>query len=197
MVGTFEIQKEKLEYQIQSLKTQVELLSLVDPNFSLVSELEKLLVKDLEFKKLQEDINKAIQDLQEKDKFLEKSLPENESLRRQLEATKNRLVEAKHLIWDNLIREVKKLKYYLVELEDERELDTTCLVNVTTIQESLGDKPLQALNAINYLDRRTQAQLTFAGIQDRLEIISQDRKYVIKDFMIKDIIVKDKFMLGG
>ena len=42
MVGTFEIQKEKLEYQIQSLKTQVELLSLVDPNFSLVSELGKL-----------------------------------------------------------------------------------------------------------------------------------------------------------
>ena len=105
---------------------------------------------------MREYLNKAKQDLQEKDKALEQSSAENESLRRQLEATKNSLIEAKHLIWDHLIREVKKLKYYLVELEDERELATTYLANVSTNQESLGDKPLQALNAINYLDTRTK-----------------------------------------
>lgn len=60
MVGTFETQKEELEYQIQSLKSQVKQLSLAVPNFSLVSELGKLLVKYLESKKLQEDLNKAI-----------------------------------------------------------------------------------------------------------------------------------------
>ena len=38
--------------------------------------------------------------------------------------------------------------------------------------------------------------MTFASIQDRLEIIYQARKYVIKDFMMKDIIAKDNFMLG-
>ena len=153
-------------------------------------------VKYLELKKLQEDLNKAKQDLQEKDKALEQSSVENESLRRELETTKNNLIEAKHFIWDHLRREIKKVKDYLVELEDERELATLCLANVSTIQESLADKPLQALNAINYLDTRTKAQFTFAGIQDRLEIISQARKYVIKDFMMKDIIAKPNFMLG-
>ena len=46
------------------------------------------------------------------------------------------------------------------------------------------------------MDTRTKAQLTFAGIHDRLEIISQAVKYVIKDFMMKDIIAKANFMLG-
>ena len=117
-------------------------------------------------------------------------------MRRQLQDTKNSLIEAKHLIWDHLIREVKKLKDYLVELEDERELATTYLANVTTIQESLGDKPLQALNAINYLDTRAKSQLSFVGIHDRLEIMPQAREYVIKDFMMKEIIAKANFMLG-
>ena len=105
-------------------------------------------------------------------------------------------MNAKQIIWDHLAKEIKKVKDYLVELEDERELATTCLANVSIIQESLGDKPLQALNAINYLNTRTKAQLIFAGILDILEIISQARKYVIKDFMMKDIISKDNFMLG-
>lgn len=131
-----------------------------------------------------------------KDKVLEQSLAENESLRRQLEATKNNLIEAKHLIWDHLIREVKKLKDYLVELEDKRELSTTYLDNVSTIQEILGDKPLQALNVINCLDTRTKTQFTFVGIKYILEIISQATKYVIKDFMMEDIIAKANFMLG-
>ena len=105
-------------------------------------------------------------------------------------------MNAKQIIWDHLANEIKKVRDYLVELEDERELATTCLANVSIIQESLGDKPLQALNAINYLNTRTKAQLIFAGILDILEIISQARKYVIKDFMMKDIISKDNFMLG-
>ena len=49
-VGTFKAQKEELEQHIQSLKMQVEQLSLDDPNFPLVLELRKLSIKDLEFK---------------------------------------------------------------------------------------------------------------------------------------------------
>ena len=137
-----------------------------------------------------------MQDLQEKDKVLEQSSVKNESLRTQPKATKNSLIEAKHLIWDHLIREVKKLKDYLIELEDERELDTIYLANVSTIQDILGYKPLQALNAINYLDTRAKSQLSFVGIHDRLEIMPQAREYVIKDFMMKEIIAKANFMLG-
>ena len=118
----------------------------------------------MEFKKLQEDLDKAKKYLQEKDKALEQRSVENEFLRRQLETTKDSLIEEKHIIWDHLIKEIKKVRDYSAELEDERELATTYLANVSTIQESLGDKPLQDLNAINYLNTRTKAQLTFAGI---------------------------------
>lgn len=62
--------------------------------------------------------------------------------------------------------------------------------------QEISNKTLQALNAINYLDTRTKLQLTLEGIHDRLEIISQARKYVIKDFMVNNIFAKANFMLG-
>jgi len=81
-------------------------------------------------------------------------------------------MNGKQIIWDRLAKEIKKVRDYLVELEDEKELVTTCLANVSTIQEILGDKPLQALNSINYPNTRTKTQLIFIGIEDRSEIIS-------------------------
>ena len=52
-------------------------------------------------------------------------------------------------------------------IEYERELAFSFLANVVTIQEGLGDKPLQAQNAINYLNSKSKTQLHFAGIHDR------------------------------
>ena len=46
-------------------------------------------------------------------------------------------MNAKQIIWDHLAKEIKNVKDYLVELEDERELTTTCLANASIIQESL------------------------------------------------------------
>ena len=84
----------------------------------------------------------------------------------------------------------------MVEVEDEREWATTCLANVSGIQENMGDKPLKHFNVINYLNSRSKEQLIFVGIQDRAELISQAIKYIIKDKMMKYIISKDNFMLG-
>ena len=60
----------------------------------------------------------------------------------------------------------------------------------------MGDKILKAFNAIIYLNSRSKAQIIFAGIHDRAELISQARKYIIKDRMMKYIISKANFMLG-
>ena len=38
--------------------------------------------------------------------------------------------------------------------------------------ENLGDKPLHAQNAINFLNSRTKTQLQFEGIQDRTDLIA-------------------------
>ena len=74
MVGTFKNQNEELENHVQSLKKQVEQLSLTDPNFSIATKLGKLSVKDLELKTLQEYLTKAKQDVLEKEKLLNDSL---------------------------------------------------------------------------------------------------------------------------
>ena len=42
------------------------------------------------------------------------------------------------------MKEVKKLKDHPIMLQDERSLVITCLSNVALVQESMGDKPIQA-----------------------------------------------------
>ena len=66
ILGTFRTQKDELEQQIHNLKEQVEHLSMANRDFSLVSELAELSMSDVEFKKLQDDLNKEKQDIEEK-----------------------------------------------------------------------------------------------------------------------------------
>ena len=52
-------------------------------------------------------------------------------------------------------------------LQDERDLVDTCLSNVDIVQEMMGDNPVQAQKAINFLNSQSKMQLQFSGIQDR------------------------------
>lgn len=70
------------------------------------------------------------------------------------------------------MKEVKKLKDDLIMLQDERYLVITCLSNVSLVQESMGDKPIQAQKDINFLNSQSRTQLQFAGIQDRVGLIA-------------------------
>ena len=84
--------------------------------------------------------------------MLNDSLANQESRKQQLESMKDSLSDAKHIIWDHLAKEIKRLKDYLMQVEDEKQLEISCLANVLTVQESNGDKPFQAQNSINYLN---------------------------------------------
>ena len=97
-MGTFRTQKDELEQQIHNLKEQVEHLLVANPNFSLASELGELSMSDVEFKKLQDDLNKEKKDIEEKNKALDKSTSEKESLRKQLKAVKDSLMIVKQII---------------------------------------------------------------------------------------------------
>lgn len=143
-----------LENQVKLLKDKVDQLSLSDPNFSLVTEIGELSVKDLEYKKVQEELEKVKRDVIDKDNLLSDSLAEKENMKRQLDSLKGSLIDVKNIIWDHMIKKVKKLKYYLIMIEDERALIVSCLANVATIQEGIGDKSLQAQNAINCLNSK-------------------------------------------
>ena len=113
----------------------------------------------------------------------------------QLRSTNNNLIDTRHIIWDHLLKEVKRLKYYFVQVEDERNLATSCLDNMQTILENLGDKPLQAQNVINYLNSRSNTQLKFAGVEDISDLISKARKNIIKDRLLNDIATKANYLL--
>ena len=146
-------------------------------------------------KKLQEILDKDKQEMQEKDKSLEQSISKTESLKQQLKLVNDSLMEGKQLIRGQLIFELKKLKDYFVQVEDERELANVVLYNVASFQRSMGDKPLKSYHASSYLNLRTKAQLMFAGIHDRAKIISQAKKYTIKYQMVKNLISKENFMI--
>ena len=103
-------------------------------------------------KKIQEELETTKQDIVDKDKLLSKSLADKENLKKQLDSVKQSLLDKNHMVWDHIVKEIKKLKDYLIMLEDERELANTCLTNVATVQEGLGDKPTQTQNSINYLN---------------------------------------------
>ena len=117
-MGTIKEKKEALENQVKLLKDKVDLLYLSDPNFSIVIEIGELSVKDLELKKVQEELEKVKQDVVDKDKLLSDSLVENAILKRELHSMKGSLIDAKHIIWDHIIKEIKKLKDYLIMIED-------------------------------------------------------------------------------
>ena len=156
MVGTMQIQKEEMEQEIQLLKSQVEKLSLADPTFSIASELGELGVTNLELGKLHEELDQNKQNVEENYSQLKESLETQEMLTQQVRLGKDVLAEAKQVIWDSMFREIKKLKEHFIQLEDEKQLATSCLANLQVLHYSLGDKPLQTHNAINYLNSRTK-----------------------------------------
>ena len=82
---------------------------------------------------MQEELEKVKQDVIDKDKLLSGSLSEKENLKRQLDSLKGSLIDAKHIIWDHIIKEIKKLKDYLTMIEDERALALSCLANVVIV----------------------------------------------------------------
>ena len=93
-----------LENQVKLSKDKVDQLSLSDPNFSLVTEIGELSVKDQEANKVQEELKKVKQDVINNNKLLLDSLAEKENLKRQLDSVKGSLIDAKHILWAHIVK---------------------------------------------------------------------------------------------
>ena len=58
----------------------------------------------------------------------------------------------------------------------------------------MGDKPIQAQRAINFLNSQSKMQLLFVGIQDRADLIMEEKKYIVKESLAKEVLVKPSFL---
>ena len=93
-----------------------------------------------------------------------------------------------------MFQEIKKLKDYLLMLQDEKDLVDTCLSNVDLVQEMMDDKPIQAQRAINFLNYQSKMQLQFYGVQDREELIVHAKKYIVKETLAKEVLMKENVL---
>ena len=184
----------KLKAKFLQLKTTKEKVDQSKANSSQILDLKRIWVKDQNIKKLQYGSDKINQEIQEKGKALEQSISEKYFLQQQLQLTEQSLIESKYLMWDHITSKMKNIKDYFVQVEDEREFSSTVSANIFNFKQMLGDKPSKAQNFINYLNSRTKVQLNFVGIDEKEEIISHVRKYIIKNQMMKDLSLKTNFM---
>ena len=194
IVGTIKDQKSSLEDQIKTLKEKVDQTSITDPSLTLAYELGNLPAKELELKKVQEEMEEAKKGILDKDKLLAESSAHKENLKRQMDCLRKALKDAKSLLWDNITKEVKMLKNHPIMLQDERALVITCLPNVDMVQENMGDNSIQAQKAINFLNSLSKTQLQFVVIQDRVDLIAQAKKYIVKDTMSRGVALKANFL---
>ena len=58
----------------------------------------------------------------------------------------------------------------------------------------MGDKPIQAQQAINFLNSQSKTQLQFVGIQNRVDLIARAKKYIVKDALAKEATMKANFL---
>ena len=113
-------------------------------SISLASELGSLSVKELELKTKQDALEETKKILAEKVRMMTEATKENKVLRKQVEVGKQALKDTKILLWNCVLKEVKKLKDFLLMLQDEKALIETYQTNVSLVQEMVGDKPIQA-----------------------------------------------------
>ena len=107
---------------------------------------------------------------------------------------KQALIELKTTLSDNINREIKKVKEYLILLDEEKKLANLSLTNAKTMLESLGGKPAIAQAIINLLISQTNTQLQFAGVENRFDLLFNAKKYIIKRETIKEVTERANFL---
>ena len=133
--------------------------------------------------------------MQDKDLLLQDATAENTRLQNIISSFRQALIETRTSHWDNINREIKKMKEYLIMLNEERKLPHLSLANAKTFLDNLGGKPTIAQAAINLLISQTNVQLQFAGVQNRVDLLFNAKKYIMKKHIIDVVIEKANFLL--
>ena len=95
---------------------------------------------------------------------------------------------AKHMIWDEIIKESNKFRPYLYFIADQESALKAARQNILIVKQGLNKKPMEvAQNAINFLSTLSEDQVRRFGIQDKVVIASWARK-VIETYKMLDTI---------
>ena len=183
-------QKLLLEEQVKLLKEKIDQGSLANPSFVLASELGNLSVKHIELKKAQDELLLVRKQVQDKEALLKDATAKKTGLQDIISSFRQALIELRTTPWDNINREIKKVKEYLILLDEEKKLANLSLTNAKTMLESLGGKPAIAQAAINLLISQTSAQLQFARVENRSDLLYNAMKYIMKRETIKVVTEK-------
>lgn len=86
------------------------------------------------------------------------------------------------------------MKEYLILLDEEKKLANLSLTNAKTFLESLGGKLAIAQATIILLISQTSAQLQFAGVENRSDLLFNAKKYIMKRDIIEVVTEKANFL---
>jgi hypothetical protein len=97
----------------------------------------------------------------------------------------------KHLVWDQIIKEVDKLRPYLDYIRVKEKVAKDALNSCQAIRESLNRKPKEiAQRAITFLNGLTDADLTTMNITNRISVITWARRILGKYSHVENVEVK-------
>ena len=98
---------------------------------------------------------------------------------------------ARHMIWDEIIKEANKFKPYLDYIADQESTLKVAKQNILTVKQGLNKKPTEvAQNAINFLITLSEDQVRRFDIQDKVVVVSWARKVVGKYIMFDTVQAK-------
>ena len=144
--------------------------------------------------KAQDELHLDRKQVQDKEALLNDDTIEKVRLQNIISSFRQSLIELRTTLWDNINREIKKMKEYLILLDEEKKLANLSLTNAKTMLESLGGKPTIAQATINLLISQTSAQLQFAGVENRSNLLFNAKKYIMKRETIKVVTEKANFL---
>ena len=88
---------------------------------------------------------------------------------------------AKHMIWDEIIKEANKFRRYLYFFAEQESALKEVRQKNLIVKQGLNKKPMEvAQNAIKFLSALSEDQVRRFGIQDKVVIASWARKVVGK-----------------
>ena len=138
-----------------------------------------------------ENKEKARKTLEDKCKEL---VEKNNKLTKQVSGQAS-LQGEKHLIWDVMIKEATKIWPYLDCIQDKYITTQEARKNVQMEKKKLNKRPMDTTNnAISFLKKLTEEDIRQAYIQDRVLVITWERKVVNKHHHLETVEVKVKFM---
>jgi hypothetical protein len=97
----------------------------------------------------------------------------------------------KHMVWDQIIKEVDKLRPYLDYIRVKEKVVKDAFNSCQAIRESLNRKPKEiAQRAITFLNGLTDADLTAMNITNRISVITWARRILGKYSHVENVEVK-------